>query len=414
MRRHFIMSKVFNVKELKEKHLLIISQENLDVIQEKIGYRFKEQYLLAQAFVRSSFVTENPSYEDNEKLEFIGDRVLDLVVIKKLTELYGYPFEEPFPIWNEVDLLQNKANLKDVRTDKKFLFALSEGEMTEMKKQIVQTRFLSRAIEKLGFEKYIVMGNGDIKNNVQNEPHVKEDLFEAIIGAVAIDSSWDLNVAEQVIEKMLNLEYHLKEGIDDGIDYVTYVQNWHQKEYGTDPDYIFDDEIDEKDDIYFGNIKCKGENTFKCVLFLIRFHEAFYGYGHSKKEAIWLSAKRAYTFLSEKKKGFDDILSIIGDFDEETAVSKLQILQDKKLISGLQYDFREYKTDDNNGNPMWFCRCRIDGIGAMEYGETKKAEAKKAAALSMLQILTEGKDRISEMIEKDNNKFFKRRNSDEH
>ena len=352
-----------------------MTPKDLAVIQEKIGYKFKKQYLLIQAFTRSSYAQENQNREDNEKLEFVGDKVLDFIVVKKLADLYGFESETLVSVKKDEAISGN-----NIVTEKIFEFGFSEGEMTEIKKQVVQTQFLAKAIEKFGFEQYLLMGKGDIKNNVQNEPHVKEDLLEAIVGAVAIDSSWNMEAVEKVIDTILNLDYYIQNGVDDGIDYISYVQNWHQKEYGKEPNYIFYDN--------------GSENVFQCELFFEEFGVSFEGFGHSKKEATRLATKRAYSFLQENQKNRDSILDIIGEFDFETAINKLQMLQDKKLISGLEYIFREEKpTEDSNGNPMWYCQCKVDGIDKfVEYGSETKKTAKKTAAFTLLQILVTGRD----------------------
>lgn len=371
--------------------------KELDVIQEKIGYKFNKQYLLVQAFTRKSFSQEHFNWEDNEKLEFVGDKVLDFIVVKKLTGLYGFMSETCVQslesIKKEEEINEETFEINCER-GKCFEFVLSEGEMTEIKKQVVQTNFLSKAIERLELENYLLMGKGDIKNNVHNEPHVKEDLLEAIIGAVAIDSTWNMEIVEKVIDKMLNVDFYIKNGVEDGIDYVSFVQNFHQKEYKTDPNYIF--YHNESDVIFQCGLELKGLNTFE-------------GFGYSKKEAIRVAAKRAYEFLQKLQQTTNKFLDVVGSFDFETSISKLQMLQDKKMISGLEYIFREGdQTESNNGNPMWYCQCKVDGINEyIEYGDFKKANAKKASAFTMLEILTTGRDKIGEKISEE---FYKENN----
>jgi ribonuclease-3 len=367
--------------------------KELDVIQEKIGYKFNEQYLLVQAFTRKSFATENQNWEDNEKLEFVGDKVLDFIVVKKLTNMYGFKAET---FAQSLDSIQKgeKASASNCVDEVNFEFVHSEGEMTEIKKQVVQTSFLARAIENLELEQYLLMGKGDIKNNVQNETHVKEDLFEAIMGAIAIDSTWNMIAIEKAIDKMLNINYYIQNGVDDGIDYVSYIQNWHQKEYGKEPDYVF--YANGSEEIFQCDLELKGLNVFE-------------GFGYSKKEAIRLAAKRAYEFLQKLQQTTNKFLDVVGSFDFETSISKLQMLQDKKMISGLDYIFREGdQTESNNGNPMWYCQCKVDGIDEyIEYGDFKKANAKKASAFTMLEILTTGRDKIGEKIAEE---FYKENN----
>ena len=351
-----------------------MTQKTLDVIQEKIGYKFNKQYLLTQAFTRSSYAQENQNREDNEKLEFIGDKVLDFIVVKKLTNHYGFHSEALVQSHESVKNGE-KVGKSNIVMENTFKFVFSEGEMTEIKKQLVQTSFLSKAIERLELEQYLLMSKGDIKNNVQNEPHVKEDLLEAIIGAVAVDSNWNIGSIEAVIDKLLNVDYYIQNGVEDGVDYISYIQNWHQKEYGKEPEYEFYNE---------------NNSVFTCELNFPGFSGAYFeGFGYSKKEAIRLAAKRAYEYLQSKQKITSSIMDVIGSFDLENAINKLQMLQDKKIISGLSFIFTEDKdTKDENGNPTWLCQCKVDGVeDFVEYGNTKKALAKKAAAYDMLRLI---------------------------
>ena len=94
----------------------------LEMIQGQIGYRFKNTDLLQQAFVRRSYSKENGG-ENNEVLEFIGDKALDFIIVKKLAEKYGsfaneYEDYDSHDYWNE------------------FISDHSEGKLTEIKKKL--------------------------------------------------------------------------------------------------------------------------------------------------------------------------------------------------------------------------------------------------------------------------------------
>ena len=365
-----------------------MTNETIKVIEKKIGYTFNEKYLLIQAFTRSSFAEENQNWESNEKLEFVGDKVLDLVIVKKITQLFSYPETTIVQTLSSIKNGERKSaeNLEEKGT---YEFAYSEGEMTEIKKQIVQTSFLSNAIEQLALEEHLLMSKGDIINNVQKQPHVKEDLCEAIIGAVAIDSSWDFNCIERVVEKLLNLNYVLKNGIEDGIDYVSYVNNWHQKEFGREPEYFFyDHEHDSSEEI------------FQCSINFPGMPKWFFGFGHSKKLAIRMAAKRVYEHVAKLKERQNRILDIIGDFNYDNAINKLELLKEKKIITGLDYAFTEGSVDPETGNPTWYCRCVVDGVkNYVEWGDSSKKEAKKNAAFVMLNILINGRDRFTDLVD---------------
>ena len=364
-----------------------MTKKQLDVIQEKIGYNFKESGLLIQAFTRKSFSVENQGWGHNETLEFVGDKVLDLIVVKKLTNMYSFTGEASVQSLSSIKKGE-KISEKNLEEKTNIEFVLTEGELTERKKQLVQTSFLSRAIEALGLEKYLLMSKGDTINNVQNEPHVKEDLLEAIIGAVAIDCGWNMETLELVANKLLNLDHYIQNGVEDEIDYISYIHNWYQKEYKQEPEYVF-----------YNN---GSDGVFECSLDFPYYNGAFFdGFGYSKKEATRLAAKRGYDYLQKKQETSKGVFQAIGgSFDLESSASKLQILQDKKLISGLKYIFTEGEpSKESDGNPTWFCRCEVDGIDDLvEYGSGTKAAAKKAAAYTMLQIIT-GRDKSKELFD---------------
>lgn len=169
-----------------------MNSEDLSIIQEQIGYNFNNDILLQQAFIRRSYSQEHPDSENNEVLEFIGDKALDFIIVRALADYYG-----------------NYTN------DDEYYSELNEGKLTEIKKHLVESKMLAYRIDLLGFQDYLIMGKGDYRNNVQEDDHVKEDLFEAIIGAVALDSDWDVDVLDTVVGMILDYEYYLDEGFSN-------------------------------------------------------------------------------------------------------------------------------------------------------------------------------------------------------
>ena len=139
----------------------LLMDDQIEDIQEKIGYQFTNIYLLEQAFIRSSYAEENPGYENNERLEFVGDSILSAIIVKKMTNHYTY---KDIAVLDYLD-----EGEKVIFNYKKFLFFThTEGEMTEIKKSIVRAETLAKAIEKLKLEQYLFMSNGDSKKKVQN------------------------------------------------------------------------------------------------------------------------------------------------------------------------------------------------------------------------------------------------------
>lgn len=323
-----------------------MNNQDLQHIKQLLEYDFNEAIILQQAFIRRSYSQEEGG-ENNEVLEFIGDKVLDFVVVKKLIEYYG-----------------------NFKKDGEFSPKYKEGKLTEIKKKLVNSSMLSRRIDVLGLNEYLIMGNSDIKNNVQDEEHVKEDLFEAIVGAVTLDSDWDIDKIQDVIEKMLDVEYYLENGFNDDENYVDLIQQWAQKQYGELPLY----------DVYL-----EDENTeeFTCRLTLPDIDGYFEGAGYSKSQARMDAASKAYTYLDEN----DMLMTMedeIGEPDENRAINQLQELAQKGYIHMPEYIFKEYH--DNDGNPVWHCECHVNGQEYYyHYDLPSKKEAKRKAAYSMLR-----------------------------
>ena len=196
-----------------------MDNKDLQFIQEQIGYRFKNLDLLQQAFVRRTYAKENGG-EDNEVLEFIGDKVLDFIVVKLLAENFGYFLSE----------------CEDFNADEdfdEFACEYKENKLTEFKKKLVEKTTLAHCVDMLDFTDYLIMGKGDRKKHIENEASVKEDLFEAIIGAVALDSGWNIDEMQSTVEYMLQPETYLSEREED--NYVAMIQNWALKQGGQLP-----------------------------------------------------------------------------------------------------------------------------------------------------------------------------------
>ena len=157
-----------------------------DFICEKSGYRLKK-CLLIQAFVRRSYTVQCGG-ENNEILEFVGDRVLDYYVVKIIAERYGA-----------------------LNHDCEFTIRTRENRLTVAKSELVNNKALAAIIDDWGLAEYLVVGKCDVDNNVDQQEKVKADLFEAILGAIAIESKWDAKVLEKAVEKMLGLHEKLQE-----------------------------------------------------------------------------------------------------------------------------------------------------------------------------------------------------------
>ena len=172
---------------------------NLEEVQRKIDYSFDNIDLLLQAFTRSSYSAQFGG-ENNEVLEFIGDKVLDMYVTKIIADKFGF--------------MKSQSKYYDEKEDNDEYCIVAhhnEGDFTELRKTIVNNKTLAKRIDKLGFAKYLYLGDSDLDNNVVNQEKVKADLFEAILGAIAIDCDWNPDDLQNSVDVMLNINEFLDE-----------------------------------------------------------------------------------------------------------------------------------------------------------------------------------------------------------
>ena len=324
-------------------------------IQKTIGYDFNNLDLLAQAFTRKSYSQENGG-QNNEVLEFVGDKVLDLVVTKMLIDHYGVMTEDKK--WNELKL-KNPAY---------FQTKSKEGIFTDIKKELVQKKTLARAIDDLGFAKFLYLGNGENRKNLSDS--VKEDLFEAILGAAAIDCDWNLDKLIYTTECMIDIHGFLNSDFEDD-NYVGKVQEWYVKEYGSLPEYEIEPSY------YY-------QSSFKCYLRI--GYNTFSGEGSSKAKARMQCAEEAYWFLKENGYIKDSLQDYIDDYDESSALMIINELFQKKLISQPTYTFSEKRDGDE---VRWTCSLSIKDQKKKTrgFGYTKK-DSQRDAAVKMLDYLS--------------------------
>lgn len=331
----------------------------IDEVQNQIDYTFNNKDLLFQAFTRKSWSHENGG-KNNEELEFIGNTVLEFVVMKALTEWFG----------------DMTSNLKNWNGDaNEFYFVKqNEGTLTVLKSKLVDKEMLAHRIEVLGFKDYLFMGKGDIKEHKEDEKSVKEDLFESILGAVAVDSNWNQEAMTDVVNAMLNIEYYLQNGFDeDEEDYVALIQEWCQKNYGYIPCYSYQE--------YY--------NYFQADLILDtpRGKITYYGDGSSKMNARMEAAQRAYEDLENNEELWTIVDELPDEITLDNSINVLQELAQKGYQEYPEYEFSDEPEYDDNGNQRWLCHCTVvtneRTISWTGRSDSKKM-AKKVAAYSCI------------------------------
>jgi ribonuclease III len=152
-----IESKVKRMRKSGKDHSFNRSKDQLfKQFQAKIGIQFSNEKLLKQAFTHSSYVNEHrrKPFEDNERLEFLGDAVLELTVSQFLYKKYT---------------------------------TMSEGELTKLRAAIVCEPSLVAFANDLSFGQLILLGKGEEMTGGRERPALLADVFEAFIGALFLD-----------------------------------------------------------------------------------------------------------------------------------------------------------------------------------------------------------------------------------
>jgi len=226
---------------MKEKDRLILEQ-----VENTIGYRFKNKNYLQTALTHSSYVNEHKLTKDNERLEFLGDSVLGLIVSNYI---FAY-----------------KSSLK-------------EGELTKIRSTIVCEKSLMHIAEKLKIGQYIKLGKGEKISGGAKRASILADAVEALIAAIYLDSDFD-NVSKYVLDWLGDT---IKGALDNkkNDDYKSKLQEEVQKVRGRTLKYeLIAMKGPDHDRIFTIGVYCDNK--------LIGT-----GKGHSKKEAEQLAAKDA-------------------------------------------------------------------------------------------------------------------------
>lgn len=215
-------------------------------IETKLGYHFKDRSLLYLAFIHRSFINENRTVtQHNERLEFLGDSVLGMLMADYL---YGHLPSNP------------------------------EGDLSYLRSRLVEAESCVNYVQSLNIASYILLGKGERMNDGRGRETILADLFEAIIGAIYLDGG--IEAARQFLfNKFSNeIEAILQTPLRN---WKALLQDYCQKNYQQTPEYRV--------------IHESGPDHSKIfrISVLIQQQELGSGEGSSKKEAQQAAAANA-------------------------------------------------------------------------------------------------------------------------
>lgn len=215
------------------------------------NYRFSNPTLLIEALTHKSYVNErrDSGRTHNERLEFLGDAVLSLIVSDYLARRYP---------------------------------ALNEGALSKLKAKLVSETPLANAARRLDLGARLRLGRGEERSKGREKTSLLADALEAVIAAVYLDGGFEAsrNFAIDVLSDELQQIDLLQEAPGEA-DYKTRFQEWCQKRYEVLPRYVV--------------LRETGPDHQKLFEVEVYIHEKLWGIGqgHSKKEAEQKAAQRA-------------------------------------------------------------------------------------------------------------------------
>lgn len=178
----------------------------LEKLEERLGYRFRNRDLLLNALLHRSYVHENPNVHlpDNERLEFLGDAALDLVISRLLIERFPH---------------------------------YEEGKLSRLRAGIVNEKQLAQLAEELGIGAALYLGKGEDHSGGRRKPSVLANAYEAVVAAIYLDAGMEhlIDVVEAHFSRLFVEDENLPQALDK--DYKTHLQELVQGRDRTVPHY---------------------------------------------------------------------------------------------------------------------------------------------------------------------------------
>ncbi len=180
------------------------TEKNFAKLEERIGIVFNNKDFLVQALVHRSYLNENRDFplSHNERLEFLGDAVLELVVTEYLFENYLNP----------------------------------EGELTNWRAALVNAKMCAAVSNEIGLEEYLFLSHGESKDaGTKAREYILANVMESVIGAIYLDQGWD--ISKQFITRWIITK--LPEVLEKGLwmDPKSRFQEASQEIIGITPNY---------------------------------------------------------------------------------------------------------------------------------------------------------------------------------
>lgn len=228
--------------------------KRIERFEEKIGYSFKNKDIIFEALSHSSFANEyKHGRHSNERLEFLGDSVLSIVISEHLFKHFKH---------------------------------LPEGDLTKIRASLVCEKALFEFSKQISLGEYILLGKGEENTGGRNRPSIVSDAFEAVIAAVFLDGG--METARDYVLGFIPKDLD-RSSANNLQDYKTILQEIIQRNPEEKVEYVLKGETGPDHDRHFVVEVCLNSNVIG------------HGEGHSKKQAEQQAAKEALRLMGEIK-----------------------------------------------------------------------------------------------------------------
>jgi ribonuclease-3 len=226
-----------------------------DELADRLGWSVVDGDLLVRSLAHRSWCAENPGTGSNERLEFLGDAVLGLVVTDHLYRTYP---------------------------------DMPEGELAKVRASVVNSAALAELAAELDIGNALLLGKGEDQSGGRQKPSILADAMEALIGAVYLDQGW--SASEIMVMRLLGDRIESAAAGPGGQDYKTRLQELCARLFDQLPVYLVTDEGPDHAKLFHAIVHVRGQPQGD-------------GRGRSKKQAEQAAAKVAWETLLEDLNG---------------------------------------------------------------------------------------------------------------
>jgi ribonuclease-3 len=241
----------------------------LAALSERLGLEFRDDDLLARSLAHRSWCAETAGTDSNERLEFLGDAVLGLVVTDHIFRTYPH---------------------------------LPEGELAKVRASVVNAGVLAELAAELELGTALLLGKGEDQSGGREKPSILADAMEAVIGAVYLDRGWD--GAAALVMGLLGERIAEAAAGPGGQDYKTRLQELAARRYDELPRYQVSDDGPDHAKRFFATVYVAGAAQGA-------------GEGRSKKQAEQAAAREAWQILQAAPVESPDLMAAATGTDRE-------------------------------------------------------------------------------------------------